>query len=411
MSEFQQNPLSEIEYRELESLLKTGDPYTILEATIHENKKDIEKKYLNLVSDESKTNKEIEAIENAYKVLGTEKYRNAYDEYIVRVGINEKKLGETLKNVKYGLMSTLCRLFAIPFQNVSILANSPFTLSIKDTNEMVKTLYSIKGVRGFYRGFAFNGSAIFVEFVRVIFLEFTHRLLGGTSGVNEKSRSSNNDPVLSFVDQITHYLTAYPVKMIIDCLILSPLSMGVADVIKTFINRLGGSGVSALSKESIKSYSIFESFSLSNLYYGAIYVIPLMIASQQIRNLVNRSTFKLKSYVQEREDTIHPFIKYSSYLLTNVVSTSIIKSVLTAPLYVLSTCYPSQLISSYLQGVPVPAAINPITLAIQLYHHNGLSYFYKGIIPITGYRVFESLGRLCSPAPMDTYFVPEAVFE
>ncbi|KAM9984815.1 hypothetical protein ACTFIY_009225 [Dictyostelium cf. discoideum] len=421
MSEIQ-NPLSESEFRELESLLKTGEPYKVLESTIQDDKKKIEKKYYELVSEETKTTEEINAIENAFKILGTEKYRNAYDEYLARTDINQKKLGEALKNVKTGLLSTLCRLLATPFQNVSILANSPFTLSIKDTNEMVKILYSLKGVRGFYRGFIFNISTISVEFLRVILLGFSKNLIDSvittskTKGKKNKNNNNNNNnnnqedngPVLSFIDKITHLLTAYPVKMIMDCLILSPLSMGVADVIKSFINR---NGVSELTKVSFKSNSIFDSFSLSNLYYGAIYVIPLMIASQQIRRFVNFSTLKLKNYVQEREDTINPYIKYSSYLLTNVISTSIIKSALTAPLYVLSSCYPSQLISSYIQGVDVPAAINPITLAIELYHHNGLSYFYKGIIPLTGFRVFESLARVCNPAPIDTYFVSEVVFE
>ncbi|KAM9973326.1 hypothetical protein ACTFIR_012702 [Dictyostelium discoideum] len=411
MSEFQ-NPLSESEFRELESLLKTGDPYKILESTFQDDKKKIEKKYNELVSEETKTTKEIEAIENAFKILGTEKYRNAYDEYLARVDIQQKKLGEALKNVKTGLLSTLCRLLATPFQNVSILANSPFTLTIKDTNEMVKVLYSLKGVRGFYRGFIFNISSISIEFLRVILLGFSKKLIDSatttTSKTKGKTQEDNNGPVVSFIDKLTHLLTAYPVKMVMDCLILSPLSMGVADVIKSFINR---NGVSELTKVSFRSNSIFDSFSLSNLYYGAIYVIPLMIASQQIRKFVNFSSLKLKNYVEERKDTIHPFVKYSSYVLTNVISTSIIKSALTAPLYVLSSCYPSQLISSYIQGVQVPAAINPITLAIQLYHHNGLSYFYKGIIPLTGFRVFESLARISNPAPIDTYFVSEVVFE
>ncbi|KAN0052892.1 hypothetical protein ACTA71_012372 [Dictyostelium dimigraforme] len=403
MSDLVQNPLSESEYVELEKLLKSGDPYAILGSSMNQSKQEIELKYLNLVNTGNLTTKEIEVIENAYKVLSTEKYRNAYDEYIFKVGVNEKKLGETMENIKYGALSTLCRLVATPFQSVSVLANSPFTLSIKDTNEMVKTLYSIKGVRGFYRGFAFNGSAILIEFTRAILLELINRLIGSNSKINEK-----NDPILTLVDQFTHLLTAYPVKMILDCLMLSPLSMGVFDVIKTFINRVGGSSI---SNEVIKSHSIFESFSFKNLYYGAIYVIPLMIASQQIRKLVNYSALKLKNYVQEREDTISPIIKYSSYLLTNVVTTSIIKSALTAPLYVLSMCYPSQLISSYIQGVEIPTAINPITLAIQLYHHNGLSYFYKGIIPMIGFRLFESLGRLSSPSAVETYTVAEVVFE
>ncbi|EAL70468.1 hypothetical protein DDB_G0272636 [Dictyostelium discoideum AX4] len=406
MSEFQ-NPLSESEFRELESLLKTGDPYKVLESTIQDDKKKIEKKYNELVSEETKTTKEIEAIENAFKILGTEKYRNAYDEYLARADIQEKKLAESLKNVKTGLLSSLCRLLATPFQNVSILANSPFTLTIKDTNEMVKVLYSLKGVRGFYRGFIFNISTISIEFLRVILLGLSKKLIDGST-TKGKNQEDNDEPVLLFIDKLTHLLTAYPVKMIMDCLILSPLSMGVADVIKSFINR---NGVSELTKVSFRSNSIFDSFSLSNLYYGAIYVIPLMIASQQIRKFVNFSTLKLKNYVEERQDTINPFIKYSSYLLTNVISTSIIKSALTAPLYVLSSCYPSQLISSYIQGVEVPAAINPITLAIQLYHHNGLSYFYKGIVPLTGFRIFESLARICNPAPIDTYFVSEVVFE
>ncbi|KAM9971778.1 hypothetical protein ACTFIW_011761 [Dictyostelium discoideum] len=407
MSEFQ-NPLSESEFRELESLLKTGDPYKILESTFQDDKKKIEKKYNELVSEETKTTKEIEAIENAFKILGTEKYRNAYDEYLARVDIQQKKLGEALKNVKTGLLSVLCRLLATPFQNVSILSNSPFTLTIKDTNEMVKVLYSLKGVRGFYRGFIFNISSISIEFLRVILLGFSKKLIDSATTTKGKTQEDKDGPVVAFIDKLTHLLTAYPVKMVMDCLILSPLSMGVADVIKSFINR---NGVSELTKVSFRSNSIFDSFSLSNLYYGAIYVIPLMVASQQIRKFVNFSSLKLKNYVEERKDTIHPFVKYSSYALTNVISTSIIKSALTAPLYVLSSCYPSQLISSYIQGVQVPAAINPITLAIQLYHHNGLSYFYKGIIPLTGFRVFESLARTCNPAPIDTYFVSEVVFE
>ncbi|KAM9986035.1 hypothetical protein ACTFIZ_004291 [Dictyostelium cf. discoideum] len=415
MSYFE-NPLSDFEFRELESLLITGDPYKILESTIHDDKKRIEKKYFELVSGETKTTEEISAIENAFKILGNEKYRNAYDEYLFRIEANQKKVSEALKNVKTGLLSTLCRLLATPFQNVSILANSPFTLSIKDTNELITTLYSLKGVRGFYRGFIFNISSISVEFLRAILLGLSKKLIDSTittiSNKKKKSNNQDNDTViLSFIDKITHLFTAYPVKMIMDCLILSPLSMGVADVIKSFINRNGVSELTKVSMVSIKSHSIFDSFSLSNLFYGAIYVIPLMVASQQIRKFVNYSTIKLKNYVEERQDTINPFIKYSSYLLTNVISTSIIKSALTAPLYVLSSCYPSQLISSYIQGVDVPAAINPITLAIELYHHNGLSYFYKGIIPLTGFRVFESLARLCNPAPIDTYFVSEVVFE
>ncbi|KAK5575178.1 hypothetical protein RB653_010434 [Dictyostelium firmibasis] len=402
MSEIKQNPLNESEAIELETLLKAGDPYTILGSSIYENKKDIEKKYLNLISDESKTNQEIKIIENAYKVLITDKYRNVYDEYLVRNDINKKQMSETLENIKSGFLSTICRLIAIPFQNVSILANSPFSISIRDTNQMVKTLYSLKGIRGFYRGMKFNTSSLSIEFTRAIILEFINKLIGSNSKVSE-----NNDIVLSFVDQFTHLITAYPVKMILDCLILSPLSMNVFDVIKTFINRLDSNSGSMIRGDIIKSHSVFDSFSFKNLYYGAIYVIPLMIASQQIRRFVNYSTEKLKNYVQENNDTISPFIKYPSYLLTNVVSTSLIKSALIAPLYVLSTCYPSQLVSSYIQGVEVPEAINPISLAIQLYRHMGLLYFYKGFIPMTGFRLFESFSRLCFPNTTNN----EVVFE
>ncbi|KAK5583163.1 hypothetical protein RB653_004753 [Dictyostelium firmibasis] len=406
-------PPTQEEMRDLSSLLSSGEPYEILGCTQDSQHKEITKRYRDLArrhhpdkqqhrgSNNDDGGDMMTKINNAYKILSNDRFREIYDVYLLPDmmedgDIDSEKVYRDAKfnNVILASMALFFNALSIPFRNVSVIVQSnPFIIKPR---QVLKSLIQGSGFfKSLFRGTTFLLSSSMLELIRE---ESIKRI---TKSI-PMMRDNQVPYIKSFINIFTRAIVNFPIRLVGDILIMSPPGYSVLKVIKDVILRVdqATTGNIIMAVGTSKAPSI----QWKNLFYSLGYSLTLVYAKKLIKKGLKE--FDRYTYQGYMKDPNNIFYRYSNYLMSNTLFRVGLQTILVNPLDVLHAQYPRILLDSWLQGgAPVPIAQNPIALAIDIYrsNNNGIFKFFNGIIPLFFCKVFEDLSDQCDREEEDQY--------
>ncbi|KAK5579754.1 hypothetical protein RB653_009440 [Dictyostelium firmibasis] len=274
----------------------------------------------------------------------------------------------SLKKNKFMKMFSYRIYLLSPFRNISIYSHSPYTSSFKELCKEISKIYKKGSLYEFSRGSIFFEFSTFIEdYIRTIVLNYSIKL--------NIFKNKNSKPFQLFNETFKLYLE-YPKKMLITCLVLSPISLRITDIIKVFL-------ISSSTSSSFTLKSLLSSLSLKSLYgilyHGSFYSILLMLSSKLLNDFID---CKLDHYLNQSNNSNNNNNNNKLYKkASNIMVRTLIKSLIASPIYVITSYYPSQVISSLILGDVIHSPVDPISIAIDIYKTKGIKYFYKGLLP------------------------------
>ncbi|KAM9982267.1 hypothetical protein ACTFIZ_006799 [Dictyostelium cf. discoideum] len=428
-------PPTQEEMRDLTSLLSSGEPYEILGCDPDSTQKEITKRYRDLArkyhpdkQQHNGNNKNdggdmMTKINNAYKLLSNERFKEVYDVYLLQEMMMDGDVGggggvdfdteriyreAKFKNILITSLGLVFNAFSIPFRTIAVVIQSNPTI-IKPMT-VVKSMVKGHGFfKGLFRGTTFLLSSSVLELIREKSIETSFKYIDNLIIPSSNDNSSNNNNsntklqiLKSFINISTKAILNFPIRMVGNILILSPPGYGAFRVIKDVILRYD----QATTGNIIMSVSNGRAPSIQwkNLFYSLGYSLAIVYS----KKLIIKGLKVIDNHIYEGsvKDPNNKFYRYSNYLLSKTLFRVALQTILVNPFDVLHSQYPRILLDSWLNGsIPVPAAQNPISLAIDIYrsNNNSITKFFNGLIPLFFCKIFEDFCEQCDLEDFDNY--------
>ncbi|EGC37356.1 hypothetical protein DICPUDRAFT_77012 [Dictyostelium purpureum] len=384
-------PPNQVELRNLQSLLSTGEPYEILGCEVSSSKKEITKHFRDLARkyhpDKNSNNDGgdmMTKINNAYSVLSDERLREIYDVYLYEsIKYGEMEDGDTvdLDETHRTIATVLSLLFGVvswPFSKIAIMVHS--NDSIIKTRDVVRSIYKEKGIPGFFRGSGFLLASGVFEVIK----EYT---------LNKILSPQKLPPLVNtIVDRTIRPLFKHPHSLIMDLLDIAPFRITLSTIIFNVILK---------QKEPSSIFVRDQPPKFQNFFYGATYTLILLAAKKGVKHLINKADdYCYNGYIRNPDNL---FFRYSNFIMKNSFLHNFVYTFCMIPLEVIRSQYPRMLLNSYDSGESTtPYPINPVLIAINIYKLNGIWKFFNGFVPYYMANLLESFSNQLD-AQEDTY--------
>ncbi|KAN0042067.1 hypothetical protein ACTFIV_004626 [Dictyostelium citrinum] len=409
------------ELDELKEYMLTGDPYRNLNLNKNASIKDIENSYKVLVrkhkiscsekrKQETKPNKSqlerekrhLKKLTNSYKLLSNRRMKELYDHYYYEEMIKEcnktnEKNGSNSSFLKSlsstSSSSTTTTTTTTLSSSSSPSSNSNLQMLLKDLSHLFmnityypirKYVYFIQTSVNINGGFDEN-IFTFKESPRYGLSRLSKGMLLSSVGFNQLDtfRSIILGKVAgdllglkphTLIGRVLRLASKsavlIPFCLVIDVYVLAPNEYSLIKVIRDCILKRGG-----IDSDGIGSIKF------SNLYYSFFPILSIMITKKLIRGSFQFLKEKISKNYEKNKDN-----KKLVLLNTLFSNATLLSSFLCCPLQVIYNQYPKIIINSFLENnsSSIPIALNPISIAIEIYKNNrndSLSKFFCGLIP------------------------------